>query len=392
MAANQSAIATFRRSLRASGWRWATSLVLDRVGLPALGWWADLTFSYEMLSEQLAGIFRTWGMPEDHIPITIEHLLYADLHGIDSHGCGMLWDYHQNLVAGKITMTPKVEIVRQGPTTALIDGGGGLGHVPADTAMKLAIAKAKETGMGSVAVRNSGHYGAAGTYAAMAAREGLMGFSTTNTRTPSVVPTFGVDAVLGTNPISVAAPAKANRPFLLDMATSTAPIGKLMIAWRCGKAIPDGWAQDLQGMPVTNARKASQYRRLTPLGSSRLMGSHKGYGLASVVEILSSLLPGLRAAQGEGPARAGHFFMAMDPTRFRDAGEFESDLDQMMDSFRQSKPVDPQQPVMVAGDPEHAAADQRRKSGIPLSRCVIEDMRLICHESGVPFQLKEESA
>lgn len=377
----------FRRSARVSGWRWAASLALDRVGLPALGWWKDQTFSREALAGQLEAIFRTWGMPDDHIPITIEHLLYADLHGIDSHGCGMLWDYHASLISGRLTMTPRIEVVRDGPTTALIDGGGGLGHIPGDTAMKLAIQKCQETGMGSVAVRNSGHYGAAGTYAAMAARAGVMGFASTNTRTPSVVPTFGVEAVLGTNPIAVSAPAKRNRPFLLDMATSTAPIGKLMIAWRCGKSIPEGWAQDPGGFPVTNARKASKYRRLTPLGSSRLMGSHKGYGLAAVVEILSSILPGLRAAQADGPPRAGHFFMAIDPKRFRDADAFENDLDSMMDAFRHSKPADSQRPVMVAGDPEYAAADERAKSGIPLSRCVVEDMRLICRESKVPFIL-----
>lgn len=326
-------------------------------------------------------------MPHDHIAITVQHLLYADLHGIDSHGCGMLWDYHKSLVEKKLTMTPTIEVVREGPTTALIDGGGGLGHVPSDQAMKLAIDKAKETGMGSVAVRNSGHFGSAGTYSAMAAIEGLMGFATTNTRTPSVVPTFGVDAVLGTNPISVTAPAKRNRPFLLDMATSTAPVGKLMIAWRAGKRIPEGWAQDPQGMPITNARLAAKYRRLTTLGSTRTMGSHKGYGLATVVEILSSILPGLRSAQGNGPPRAGHFFMAMDPSRFREGETFQNDLDDLMDAFRATKPVDPKHPVQIAGDPEYSAAIERAKSGIPLSRCVVEDMRIICHDSGVPFTL-----
>jgi LDH2 family malate/lactate/ureidoglycolate dehydrogenase len=387
MASDHSVLALFRRSVHTSGWRWAASLALDRVGVPALGWWRDQVYAADALAEQVRQIFRTWGMPEDHIAITTEHLLYADLHGIDSHGCAMLWDYHRNLVAGRLTMTPKVEVVRDGPTTALVDGGGGLGHMPADLAMKLAIAKCHETGMGSVAVRNSGHYGAAGAYAAMAAREGVIGLATTNTRTPSVVPTFGVEPMLGTNPIAVSAPTTKNRPFLLDMATSTAPIGKLMIAWRAGKRIPEGWAQDPQGRPVTNARKASKYRRLTPLGSSRLMGSHKGYGLATVVELLSSILPGLREAQGEGPARAGHFFMAIDPRRFRDNDAFQHDLDAMMDAFRNSRSIDPRRPVLVAGDPEYAAADERSRTGIPLSRFVVEDMRLICRESKAPFTL-----
>lgn len=387
MDAKASILSQIRRSVRASGWRWTASLVLDRLRLPALGWWSDQTFSVDSLTQQVSAIFQAWGMPQEHIGTTTAHLLYADIHGIDSHGCGMLWDYQLHRVAGRLSMTPTIEVVKDGPTTALIDGGGGLGHVPADQAMKLAMTKAKEVGMGAVAVRNSGHFGAAGTYSAMAAREGLLGFATTNTRTPSVVPTFGVDAVLGTNPISVAAPATKNCPFLLDMATSTAPIGKLMIAWRKGQPIPEGWALDPQGMPATNARLAAKYRRLTTLGSSRLMGSHKGYGLATVVEILSSILPGLRAAEGEGPPRAGHFFMAMDPTWFREGNAFQDDLDELLDSFRASKPVDPSQPVQVAGDAEYSAADQRLREGVPLSRCVVEDMRLICHESNVPFTL-----
>jgi LDH2 family malate/lactate/ureidoglycolate dehydrogenase len=300
----------------------------------------------------------------------------------------MLLDYHRGIRAGRLTMRPRLEVVREGPSTALVDGGGGLGHVPADTAMKLAVAKCRASGLAAVAVRNSGHFGAAGTYAAMAARAGFIGVVTTNNRIPALVPTLGLQAVLGTNPLAVAAPAGRNRPFLLDMATSTVPIGRLMSRWRSGRAIPRGWASDPAGRAVTSGRVAARYRLLTPLGSTHEMGSHKGYGLAAAVEILSSVLPGLRSgAAVDAEARVGHFVLALDPGRFRGAGEFEADLDGLLDALRASRPVDPARPVLVAGDPEYATGDERRRTGIPLSRGVLEDLRSVCRASGVPPHL-----
>jgi LDH2 family malate/lactate/ureidoglycolate dehydrogenase len=376
-------------AFRSSGPLWTASQVLDRAGLRTHGLWPDKTVPVDALASQVAAVFRAWGMPEEHVAITTRHLLYADLHGIDSHGCGMLQHYHRGLASGLLTMTPKIEVIRESETTALFDGGGGLGHVPADTAMKLAIAKCRNAGLGAVAVRNSGHYGAAGSYAALAAESGCIGIATTNTAQPAVVPTFGLEAMLGTNPIAFAAPAARNRPFLLDMATSTVPLGKLMTAWRNGKTVPAGWALDDEGRPVTNPRLAFEHRRLTPLGSSHAMGSHKGYGLATMVEILSSLLPGLKNARSaaEPDGRVGHFFLAMDPRRFRGEGKFEADLGSMMDSLRACKAADPQQPVLVAGDPEYAAQVERRRAGIPLARSLFEDMRMVCRASGVPFVL-----
>lgn len=378
-----------RDAYRTSGGLWTASLILDRVGLGVLGLWRDRTVSPETLATQVSAILRTWGMADEHVAITAGYLMYADLHGIDSHGCAMLLSYHRGLASGTLTMTPKIEVLREAETTALIDGGGGLGHVPAEIAMKLAIEKCRRAGMGAVGVRNSGHYGAAGAYALLAARAGFLGIATTNNSLPALVPTFGVEAMLGTNPIAFAAPASRNQPFLLDMATSTAPVGKLMTAWRKGRAIPRGWALDAKGRPLTHARLAATSRRLTPLGSEREMGSHKGYGLAAMVEILSSVLPGLRSRQA-GPApdrRVGHFFLCLDPKRFRPEGDFESDLDTMLDSLRASKPVDFGQPVLVAGDPEYAAYAERSRSGIPLSRSIIEDIRTICRSSGAPFFL-----
>jgi LDH2 family malate/lactate/ureidoglycolate dehydrogenase len=251
--------------------------------------------------------------------------------------------------------------------------------------MKLAIAKCRDTGLAAVAVRNSGHFGAAGSYASIATRSGFVGFATTNTRRPAVVPTFGAEAMLGTNPVAFAAPAKRNRPFLLDMATSTVPVGKLMTAWRNGEPIPEGWAIDERGAPCTDPKLAVAQRRLTPLGGRPEMGSHKGYGLAAALEILCAQIPG--TAPGAARRRIGHFFLALDPSRFRPDGSFESDLDDLLDSLRGCRPVDASTPVRVAGDPEYAASEERRVAGVPLTRAVVEDIRLVCRESGAPFLL-----
>ena len=376
------------QTIRDSGLLWTASLVLDRL-LPigVLGWWRDRRIPAEILTRQIGAILHAWGMSEEHAAITVEHVLYADLHGIDSHGCAMLLHYRREFDAGVLTMTPAIAVVQETATTALLDGGGGLGHVPAAMAMSLAIAKCRDAGVAAVGVKNSGHFGAAGAYASMAAEAGLLGFATTNTRVPAVVPTFATEARLGTNPIAFAASAARNPPFLLDMATSTASLGTLTTAWRKGRSIPSGWALDDLGAPLTSARRGALGRRLTPLGSNREMGSHKGYGLATVMEILSSVLTGSRRAANGTPGGIGHFFLAVDPQRFRAGNEFAADLDVLVDSLRGCTRVDESQPVLVAGDPERAAFEERRRLGVPLSRSVVEDVRAIARACGAPFLL-----
>jgi LDH2 family malate/lactate/ureidoglycolate dehydrogenase len=388
--------AALRRALelvRDSGPLWAASLIADRFlpgGARALRAWPERRVSPEALAGQVEAILRAWGMSPPHASITAAHVLWADLHGIDSHGCSMLRAYHRDVTSGALDPKATVSVAREGPTTALVDGGGGLGHVPADTAMKLAIAKGLEAGLGAVSVRRSGHYGAAGCYAAMAAREGLLGFATTNTRVPAVVPTFGREAMLGTNPIAFAAPASRNRPFLLDMATSTASVGRLGVVWRKGRGIPAGLALDPRGRPVTSPRRALRERRLTPLGSSPELGSHKGYGLAVAMEMLSSALGGARATHAPAGAEGGvgHFFLVLDPRCFRETGEFEESLDALLDALRACPPLDPREPVRVAGDPEYATQAERESAGIPLSRAVLEDLRAVARASGAPFLLE----
>lgn len=383
---------------RDSGALWTAALVADRV-VPGgvLRLWRDVPVRPDALRAQVAAILSAWGMPAAAAAVTVEHLLYADLHGIDSHGCAMLRSYQRDLAADLWRPDASVTTVQEDDTTALLDAGGGLGHVAADAAMQLAIVKCRAGGVGAVAVRNSGHFGAAGSYAMLAVEAGFIGIATTGTRIPSVVPTGGTTAMLGTNPIAFAAPGADEPPFLLDMATSTAPLGRLAIAAHRGEAIPRGWALDARGRSETNARRAIAARRLTPLGGSRIQGSHKGYGLATMVEILSAVLPGTRRARREphdprDVPRVGHFFLALDPARFRAGGGFGADLDALVRGLRATPPIDAATPVRVAGDPERDAARARTGAGVPLPRAVLEDLRHVARASGAPFLLDGSDA
>lgn len=371
-------------SLRVSGPLWTASLILERaLRLNVLGRWPARRVPVERLRGQVLAILGAWGMPEAEAATTAEHLIYPDLCGIDAHGVAMLLKYLHDLSDGSLAIPASVEVVVEGPATALLDGGGGMGHVPADRAMRMAIAKARETGVATVVVRHSSHFGAAGSYAAMAAEAGLLGLVTTNTLRPAVVPTFGADPMLGTNAISFAAPSGTSKGFLLDMATSTASMGKVLSRWREGRRIPSGWAVDVRGRPLRNGRVAAAQRRLTPLGSRPENASHKGYGLAAMVEILSAVLPG-QIGQETG---VGHFFCVIDPGRFRADDGLVGDLDLMTDSLRGGRPLARGRPVLVAGDPERAAREHRLRAGIPISRSVIEDIRTVARRSRVPFGL-----
>ena len=378
------------RVARVSGVLWAGTLVLDRlVPVGILRLWRPRLVSEEALARQVAAILGAWGHSPEHTAIIVDRMLYADLHGIDSHGCCMLPFYQQLRDEGRLSATPEIAIVHESATTELIDGGGGLGHVPATIAMEHAIAKCRTNGVAAVAVRNSGHFGAAGAYAAMASSAGLLGVVTTSTPTPSVVPTFGREPVLGTNPIALAAPAATSPPFLLDMATSAASLGKLVERWRSGRPIPSGWALDAKGRTATNGRVAYAGRRLMPLGGDREHGGHKGYGLAAAVEILSSIVPGVALAAPGGGRRptVGHFLLAIDPARFRPDGGFGNDLDRLIHALHATPPLTTDEPVLVPGDPEQRIFAERRAHGIPLTKSVFEDIRGVACAAGVPFVL-----
>lgn len=352
----------------------------------------------ERLHAQIVAILTAWGMAPDLVRTTADVMLATDLSGVDSHGISMLMDYDQSRIKGKLNLHAKPRIVRENAVTALVDADAGLGHPAAVMGMELAIEKAKTLGVGVVTVRNSHHFGAAGYYASLAPKHGMVGMVTSATRTIGVVPTRGAVPMLGTNPIALAAPAGRNRPFLLDMATSSVAANKVRVYGLKEKPLPAGWVLDEHGTPVTDGNVAFDVIKnrneggLTPLGGTPEMSSHKGYGLAMLVHILGGVLSGasfspirVRTQKPEDPDNLGHFFMAIDPKVFRDEGDFERDLDDVIDVMHGTPPVDPELPVLVPGDPEAATRAERLRDGIPVPDTLARQLRDVCERCGAPF-------
>ncbi len=356
-----------------------------------------MRISADRLRKQLDEVFMSWGMIETFRNICVKQIIEADLMGIDSHGIGMLPMYEQYRLQGCLIVNPEVTVTYEHHAVALMDAGHGMGHIAATRAMELAMEKAKNFGVGVVAVCRSNHYGAAGVYSNIARRHGLPGMSMTGTTQRSVVPTFGREPRFSTNPLAFAAPGVKTDGFSLDMATSTVAIGKLMIAKRAGESIPAGWAVNELGRPETDPGAALEAvpKRLTPLGGTRELGSHKGYGLAMMVEILASILGdsyigGYSLETGERGEfiNVGHFFCAIDPVAFRgEPGAFESSLDRLVAYLRSTPAVNPAQPVLVAGDPENAAYRERTELGIPITESLLGEIREVCRSCRAAFIL-----
>ncbi len=343
---------------------------------------------------QIKAIFSAWGMPEDNAETTSEILAWADLHGVDSHGMSMLPGYDRLRRTGRARMDARPEIIRETPVSALVDGGGGLGHVPARFAMQTAIDKAKRSGMAAVVVRNSAHFGACGFYTLMAAEAGLIGMASTSASGIQVAPTFGKQARLGTDPWSFAAPSADGVPFLLDMATTTVAAGRIRNKANENLPCPPGWVLTKDGLPSTDPLEATEKGGfLTSLGGSPEGASYKGYGLAVMVNILAACLSGatlitdpMHTKKPQG-MDIGHFFLAIDPALFRDPADFQSDVARFLGDLRATTPIDPAQPVMVAGDPQRKLAAQRMREGIPVGPGLLNQVRQIAQASAASWLL-----
>ena len=350
--------------------------------------------SYATHRAQLKAILLAWGMPEDNAETTADILSWADLHGVDSHGMSMIPGYDGLRRSGRAKMNAVPVVVRETPVSAVIDGGGGLGHVPAHFAMSVAISKAKAVGMAAAVVHGSAHFGAAGYYALMAAKQGLIGMSCTSASGIQVAPTFGKQARLGTDPWSFAAPSADGVPFLLDMATTTVAAGRIRNKANEGLPTPDGWVLDAQGNSSNDPLVAKEKGGfLTSLGGSPENSSYKGYGLAVMVNILSSCLSGATLITDPMHTKKpvgmdiGHFFMAIDPNIFRESGDFQADVASFMSALRSTTPVDPERPVMVAGDPQWKNAETRMASGIPIGPGLMNQVRQIAQAAAAPWLL-----
>jgi LDH2 family malate/lactate/ureidoglycolate dehydrogenase len=343
---------------------------------------------------QIKAILLAWGMPEENAEPTSEILAWADLHGVDSHGISMLPGYNQRRREGRAKMDAHPRTVRETAVSALVDGDGGLGHVAGRYAMNVAIDKAKKAGLAAVAVRNSAHFGATGYYTLMAAEAGLIGMACTSAGGIQVAPTFGKQARLGTDPWSFAAPSADGKPFLLDMATTTVAAGKLRNKQNEGLPAPAGWVLTKDGAPSSDPAEAREKGGfMTSLGGSPENSSYKGYGLAVMVNILASCLSGAtlitdpmhtKKPQGQD---IGHFFMAIDPALFRETGEFQADVAQLCGDLRATTPIDPAQPVMIAGDPQRNYAAERMRNGIPVGAGLLRQIRQLAQASAAPWLL-----
>jgi L-2-hydroxycarboxylate dehydrogenase (NAD+) len=375
------------------------SLGASEPTMTKLGGVMDNRVSHTVLKEFVARILAKMGVPDGDAEATADVLVSANLRGIDSHGVARTRRYVQGLRDGVMLARPEIQVVRETAVTALVDGGAGLGQVVGVRAMRMAMEKALEAGVGFVAVRNSNHYGIAGYYSMMALEEDLIGISMTNAA-PLVVPTFGKDAVLGTNPMSVAVPTGGERPFVLDMATSIVTRGKLEEYERREKPLIEGWATDKEGVPTSNASQVLRNMKersgggILPLGGAgEEQGGHKGYGLALLVDILCGVLPGAGYATGvypvDGaghalPSDIGHFFGALRVDAFRPLGEFRDSMDDIVRMLRSSAKALGRERIFVHGEKEWEIADERRSNGIPVHPKVANDLRALGDELGVP--------
>ena len=354
-----------------------------------------MIFSAEALKRFTKEIFIKIGCPEAEAIQASEVLVSADLRGVDSHGVARLSGYIRLHEKARLNATPNITIAHETPSTAVVDGDLGLGLVVGPEAMRIAIDKAKNVGTGWVAVKNSNHYGIAGYHAMMALEEDCIGISLTNA-SPLVSPTFSKERLLGTNPISIAIPTKEQPPFVLDMATTTAANGKLEVLQRKGEDAPYGWLQNKEGEVTTDAKGLINGGSMRPLGGDREHGSHKGYALGAVVDILSAVLSGANYGPWVPPFVAfidpapnpvgnglGHFFGAMRIDAFRDGEEFKAHMDNWINRFRSSETVDGAEKVLIPGDPEREIAAKREKNGIDLLDPVVEDLTRLGERLGV---------
>ncbi len=354
-------------------------------------------YSFDRLYQFALNLFIKIGCSRNQAIEAANVLLSADLRGVDSHGVARLMGYLQLYEKKRINTKPQLSVVHETPSTAVVDGDAGIGLVSGPYAMRLAIEKAKNVGTGWVAVKNSNHYGIAGYHAMMALKANCIGISMTNA-SPLVAPTFGKERLLGTNPISIAIPAGEEPPFVADMATTTAANGKLEILQRKNESAPLGWLQDKEGRPTQSAQGVVEGGALLPLGGDRDHGSHKGFILGSVVDILSGVLSGANYGPwvppfvsflnpnpnpvGEG---IGHFFGALRIDAFRPEFEFKNHMDIWIRRFKNAKPINKTNKVIIPGDPERKTEDMRRKKGIPLMDNVVKDLQSLSTQYQVKF-------
>ncbi|AEF86172.1 malate dehydrogenase [Treponema primitia ZAS-2] len=338
--------------------------------------------SFDKMEALMKDVFIKVGVPEVDAAVCAEILIESDKRGIDSHGVGRFKPiYIDRINDGIQNPVTNFEVVKDGLTTAVVDGHDGMGQVIGKRSMQMALDKAKKYGMGMVVARNSTHYGIAGYYATMATKAGMIGITGTNAR-PSIAPTFGVENMLGTNPLTVGIPSDEDFPFVLDCATSVSQRGKIEHYDRIGKKMPEGWVIDQQGQSETDPATALEgltkgSSALAPLGGlGDDTAGYKGYGYATVVEILSAalqqgnFLKALSGLDGSGkkiPYHLGHFFIAIDISAFVELDLFKKTTGDILRELRASKKMPGRDRIYTAGEKEYLAWLDRKGKGVPLN-------------------------
>jgi L-2-hydroxycarboxylate dehydrogenase (NAD+) len=354
-------------------------------------------FPREQLREFTTRVFAHVGVPPDAAALAADVLAAADLRGIDSHGVARLSTYFDLLEAGAINPRPHIRVVRETASTATVDGDNGLGLVVGPKANEIAMDKAERAGSGWVSVCNTNHFGIAGYYPLRALERDLIGWAMTNS-TKLVAPLWWAERMLGTNPLAIAFPGHEEPPIVIDLATPVVPLGKIEIALRKGERIPLGWVVDAEGRPTDDPRALIDGGALLPLGSDREHGGHKGYCLAMMVDVLCAVLSGANwgpytppfMLRQQIPERSvgkgiGHFFGALQIGGFVDPEEFKRQIDDLVRTFRRTRPAPGTSGPLIPGDPERAAEAQRVRDGIPLLPAVVEDLQQLSRRTAVPF-------
>ena len=354
--------------------------------------------SWQLADDFMTAVFEKMGVPTEDARLCADVLLESDRRGIESHGCNRFKPiYIDRIKSGILNPVTKIDILKETPTTAVLDANDGMGMVASKKAMDMCIEKAHKYGMGMVAVRNSSHYGIAGYWTGLAAKENMIGISGTNAR-PSVAPTFGVENMLGTNPLTFSMPTDEPFPFTLDCATSVIQNGKIEYYARINHDTPKGLVISREGEELTDSAEIlkkirSQQAALAPLGGfGETTGGYKGYGYSTVVEILSAALQSgifLRALEGKNedgsirPYHLGHFFIAIDTEAFMGAEAFKKTCGDILRDLRGSEKAPGQERIYTAGEKEYDVWMYRKDKGVPVTEAVQKEFIGLRDEFGL---------
>jgi LDH2 family malate/lactate/ureidoglycolate dehydrogenase len=362
--------------------------------------------SWELIGDFMTAAFEKLGVPPEEAALCADVLMESDRRGIESHGCNRFKPiYVDRILAGIQKPVTETELLRETPTTAVLDAHDGMGMVASHKAMTMAIEKAKTYGMGMVTVRNSTHYGIAGYYATMASKQNMIGITGTNAR-PSIAPTFGVENMLGTNPLTFGIPTDEAFPFVLDCATSITQRGKIEYYERIGKDTPAGMVIGRDGSAMTDSAQILKdltqgKAALAPLGGiGEELAGYKGYGYATVVESLSAALQAgnyLKMLTGIGehgekvPYHLGHFFIAIDTEAFMGAESFKKTAGDILRQLRASERAPGEERIYTAGEKEYLIWQKRRDKGVPVGESVQKDLTDVRDMLNLPFVFPYES-